>query len=74
MNPSVLPKPSSAPTPRTGMHRASLFFQSSMSILNQSAMVSLAERNAVSPDVIGQAMTPSMARTIPIPPIVCWQM
>ena len=35
-------------------------------ISNQSARVSRAERNAVSPEVMGHAMTPSMARIAPM--------
>ena len=38
-----------------------------ISSLNQSASVRRAERKAVSPEVMGQAMTPRMARIIPTP-------
>ena len=60
--------------PSTGMHRARRTFQLPMSSLNQSARVRRALRKAVSPEVIGQAMTPSMARMMPILPMVMVQM
>ena len=38
------------------------------SIFIKSAIIRRAERNAVSPDVMGAAITPSMAKNPPIPP------
>ena len=65
--------PRKAPTPSTGTQRSRRFFQLFWSILNQSARTRRAERNAVSPEVMGQAMTPSMARAMPMPPMVLEQ-
>ena len=55
------------------MVSASLVFQFFMSRPAQSAMVRRAERKAVSPEVIGQAITPSIASATPTEPMVLMQ-
>lgn len=52
-------------TANSGIANTNLFFNPSCFILNESAIVSLALLNAVSPLVIGQATTPSTASTAP---------
>ena len=53
------------PTAKIGKHIASLFHFVRCSIWKISAMIRRAERNAVSPEVIGAATTP---KTVKIPP------
>ena len=62
-----------APAPSTGIVSINLVFQFFMSRPAQSAMVRRAERKAVSPEVIGQAMTPSIASATPTEPMVLMQ-
>ena len=52
------------PSIGTAMRRR--FGASFCGMLSQSASVRRAERNAVSPEVIGQAITPSIARIAPM--------
>ena len=73
MKPRALPTPRTAPTPRTGTHSSRRFFHFFWSILNQSDSTRRALRKAVSPEVMGQAMTPSMARATPTLPMVLTQ-
>ena len=56
------------PTASRGTASKARFLALAWSSLNQSAMVSRAERKAVSPEVMGQAMTPTMASTPPTGP------
>ncbi len=55
-------------TTNNGIANLNLLNNPSCFILKASAIVSLALLNAVSPLVIGQATTPSTARTAPIGP------
>ena len=59
---------SAIPTANNGIAIINLEDNFSCFILNESAIVSLALLNAVSPDVIGQATTPIIASTDPTRP------
>ena len=59
---------SAIPTANNGIAIINLEDNFSCFILNESAIVSLALLNAVSPEVIGQATTPRTARTAPAGP------
>ena len=56
---------SAIPTANNGIAIINLEDNFSCFILNESAIVSLALLNAVSPEVIGQATTPNTARAAP---------
>ena len=59
--------------PSTGMQSIKRPLMDFCSMWNQSASTRRAERKAVSPEVMGQAITPSIARAMPTPPMVLEQ-
>ena len=59
--------------PRTGMQSFRRSIILSWSSLSQSASVSLALLKTVSPEVMGQTTTPSMARMTPTLPMILIQ-